>query len=62
MKKILDIVALALIIIGGINWGLFGLINVDLVAWLLGPASLIARAIYVLIGLAALYAISFLKE
>lgn len=62
MKKVLDIVALVLIIIGGINWGLFGLINVDLVAWLLGPVSLAARAIYIVIGLAALYAISFLKE
>lgn len=62
MKKFLDLVALVLIIIGGINWGLFGLINVDLVAWLLGPVSLVARAIYIVIGLAALYAISFLKE
>lgn len=62
MKKILDTIALVLIIIGGINWGLVGLINVDLVAWAFGMGTLLARAVYVLVGLAALYSIAWLKE
>ena len=62
MKMILDTIALVLIIIGGINWGLVGLINVDLVAWDFGMGTLLARAVYVLVGLAALYSIAWLKE
>lgn len=56
----LDILALVLMIVGGINWGLVGLFGFDLVAALLGPMSLASRAVYVLVGLAALYGISLL--
>lgn len=57
--KTLDYIALALIIIGAINWGLIGFFQFDLVAALFGSmASLISRIIYALIGLAGLYCLT----
>jgi len=54
---------LILLIIGGLNWLLYGLFQWDLVGGLLGGmTSWWARAVYVLVGLAALYAFSFLAE
>lgn len=59
--SILDKIALALIIIGGINWGLVGIFQFDLVAWICGgQASVFARIIYTLVGIAALWCISLL--
>jgi uncharacterized protein len=52
-----DWLAMALLIIGGLNWGAVGLLGVDFVADIFGDGSLIARAIYVLVGLSALYSI-----
>lgn len=52
----LDWTALILLVIGGINWGLIGLFNFDLVAAIFGgQASLLARIIYVIVGVSALY-------
>lgn len=52
-------IALALVIIGAINWGLIGLFNFDLVAFIFnGQQSLLSRIIYTLVGLSGLYAIS----
>ena len=51
----LDVAALALLVIGGLNWGLVGAANFDLVAALFGEMSALSRIIYVLVGLAALY-------
>lgn len=53
----LDWIALTLVSIGGLNWGLVGLINYDVVEALFGIQTPAARIIYVLIGLAALYTI-----
>ena len=53
----LDWVALALLIVGGLNWGLIGLFNFDLVAALFGTQSAFSRVVYVLVGLSALYSI-----
>ncbi len=59
--SILDKIALALIVIGGINWGLVGIFQFDLVAWICGgQASVFARIIYTLVGIAALWCISLL--
>lgn len=57
MKKLggLDWVALILVVIGAVNWGLVGLFSWDLVATLFGGMSAIARVIYVVVGLAGLY-------
>lgn len=59
--SVLDRIALALIVIGGINWGLVGIFRFDLVAWTCGgQASVVARIIYTLVGIAALWCISLL--
>ena len=58
---IADKIALVLAIIGGLNWGSIGLFGFDLVAALFGgPASLMSRVIYSLVGLAAVWCISLL--
>lgn len=50
--------ALLLVIIGALNWGLIGLFHFDLIATLFGGADkLISRIVYVLVGLAGIYAI-----
>ena len=54
--RILDFVALVLVIIGGLNWGLVGLFEFDLVARTVGALSMpLARVVYVLVGVAAVY-------
>ena len=47
--------------IGGLNWGLVGVFDFDLVAAVFGDMSALARIIYVIVGLAAVYQISMLK-
>ena len=57
----MDTIALILSIIGCANWGLVGIFQFDLVAWLFGGSgSLFSRLIYTIIGLAGLWCISFL--
>jgi len=51
----LDITALTLAIVGGLNWGLFGLFGYDLVAQLFTFSPIIAKIVYDLVGLAAVY-------
>lgn len=53
----IDWIAMILLIVGGINWGLVGLFNFDLVAALFGEMSVISRIVYILVGLSALYSI-----
>jgi uncharacterized protein len=52
-----DWLAMILLIVGGVNWGLVGLFNVDLVAALFGQMSPLSRIVYVVVGLCALYSI-----
>ena len=57
----MDKLALTLLIIGGLNWGLVGIFEFDLVAWLFGgQTSIISRIVYVLVALAAIWAIPML--
>ncbi len=59
--KVLDRVALALVIIGALNWGAVGLFRFDCVAALFGgQAAPISRIIYALVGLAGLWCITIL--
>jgi len=44
-----------LVIVGGLNWALVGLLNFDLVATIFGAMSMLARIVYTLVGLAAIY-------
>lgn len=61
--NIIKKIALFLIIIGAINWGLIGILNFDLVATLFwGQDSLVSRVIYSLVGLSGLYAITFFLD
>lgn len=53
--NIVDWIALILVIVGGLNWGLVGIFKFDLVAWIFGDMSIIARIVYILVGLAAVY-------
>ena len=60
----LDRIALLLTIIGGINWGLIGIFQFDLVAFIFGgQAAVVSRIIYVLVGISAIWCISlFFRE
>jgi uncharacterized membrane protein YuzA (DUF378 family) len=63
MMKSLNMIALLLVIIGGLNWLLVGLFQWDLVGGLFGGMdSPIARVVYVLVGLAAIYCITLFKK
>ena len=55
--RALNMITLALVIIGGINWGLVGAANFDLVATIFGDMSPLSRIIYCLVGLSALWQI-----
>jgi uncharacterized membrane protein YuzA (DUF378 family) len=52
-----DYIAMALLIVGGLNWAMVGLFDIDVVATLFGAGSPASRVVYVLVGLAALYSI-----
>lgn len=58
--KIIDKIALALVIIGAINWGLIGIFNFNLVDAIFGAMSIISRIIYILVGISGLWAIRLL--
>lgn len=61
MKK-LDLIVIILLIVGGLNWGLFGLFQFDLVAAIFGgQAGVLSRIIYTIVGLCALYRIFMWK-
>jgi uncharacterized membrane protein YuzA (DUF378 family) len=55
--KALNLITLLLVIVGGVNWGLVGLFEFDLVAALFGEGSALSRIVYTLVGLSALYQI-----
>lgn len=58
---LLDKIALLLVIIGALNWGLVGLFSFDLVAWICGGSgAIVARVIYTVIALAGLWCVSLL--
>jgi uncharacterized membrane protein YuzA (DUF378 family) len=60
MMKALDSVALILLIVGGLNWLLVGLFEFDLVATIAGGStSILAKIIYILVGIAAVYCLKF---
>jgi len=54
--KTLNVIALVLIIVGGLNWGLVGLFNFDLVASIFGDMSTLSRVVYSLVGISAVVA------
>jgi uncharacterized protein len=50
-------IAFVLVVIGGLNWGLVGIFNFDLVAAIFGNMSVIARIVYILVALGAIFMI-----
>jgi len=61
--SVLDYVVLALLIVGAINWGLVGILNLDIVAKLLGAGSMISKVVYSVIGLSGVYGLTwFVKK
>ncbi len=56
-SHIVELVAAILLVIGGLNWGLVGLFKFDLVSSIFGEMSMLTRAIFVLVGLAAVWRI-----
>lgn len=60
--KIVDKIALVLIIIGAINWGLVGIFNFNLVDAIFGTMSVISRIIYALVGISGLWTIKILFD
>ena len=58
---ILNKLALALAIVGALNWGLVGIFTFDLVAWICGGATtVVARIIYTLVAIAGIFCITML--
>lgn len=55
--RAINIITLVLLIVGGLNWGLVGLFDFDLVAALFGDMSMLSRLVYVLVGLSAIWQI-----
>lgn len=53
--KSLKTVAMVLLVVGGLNWGLVGIFQFDLVAAIFGNMSALSRIVYTLVGLSALY-------
>ncbi len=58
---VMNKISLALLIIGGLNWGLVGIFGFDFVAWLFGgTGAILSRIVYVIVALAAIWCISLL--
>lgn len=53
--KFLHIIAFILLVVGGLNWGLVGAFDFDLVATIFGAMTMISKIIYILVGLSAVY-------
>ncbi len=60
--KVIDKIALALIIIGALNWGLIAIFNFDLVAAIFGDMTVISRIVYGLVGVSGLWGIKLLFD
>lgn len=60
--KVIDKIALVLIIIGAINWGLVGIFNFNLVDSIFGTMSIVSKIIYALVGISGLWGIKLLFD
>ena len=57
--KMINGIALLLVIVGAVNWGLVGAFEFNLVSFLFGPGTLFSRIIYILVGISGLIALTF---
>lgn len=60
--KIIDIVTGALLILGGLNWGLVGFFGFNLIDTVFGGMSIASRIVYILVGISALYEAAMVKN
>ena len=64
--RTIDILVAVLLVVGGLNWGLVAFANFDLVAFIFGmdfgQTSILSKTIYGLVGIAAIYQATFLKD
>ncbi|MBW8036325.1 MAG: DUF378 domain-containing protein [Planctomycetes bacterium] len=60
--KSLDVMVWSLLTIGGINWGMIGVFNIDLIAVLFGSMTMVTRLVYALVGLSAVYEVLGMKS
>ena len=58
----LDLIALILVIVGGINWGLISILDWNLVEKLFGAMSMVSQIVYGIVGLAAVYLLVILGK
>jgi len=58
--EMIELIALILVLVGGLNWGLVGLLNLNLVTLILGSVPILVTIVYDLVGLSALY-IAYIK-
>lgn len=58
----MNTVALVLMIVGALNWLLVGLFQFNLVAWIFGAGTILARIVYSVVGLAAIWGIAMLFQ
>ncbi len=56
--NILDWITLVLVIVGALNWGLVGAFNFNLVSTIFGDMSMIARVVYILVGVSSIYLVT----
>ena len=59
--RTLDVIVAVLLVVGGLNWGLVGLFDFDLVETLFSSIPVVQKSVYVLVGLSAIYQIIGLK-
>jgi uncharacterized protein len=60
--NMIDTIAMALVIVGGLNWGLVGLADFDLVKALLGSVPFLQNTVYTLVGVAAAYMVYYMTK
>ncbi len=60
--KMLHMLTYLLVIIGGINWGLWGLLNINLVTMLTGSWPMLEKLVYILVGVSAVYDLVMHKQ
>ncbi|MCF6775640.1 DUF378 domain-containing protein [Thiotrichales bacterium 19X7-9] len=60
--KVINFIALLLVILGGINWLLVGVFEYNAVERLLGTTEWLDKLVYLVVGIAAIYCISFFKK
>jgi uncharacterized membrane protein YuzA (DUF378 family) len=53
--NVLDWIALILVVVGGLNWGLVGIFGFNLVDWIFASIYIVARIVYILVAVAAIY-------